>query len=115
MIQFVLVALVFLVAILVGFVIGFFSRPPEKVIYNEAKEELILDRNPRAAAVIPESQFIIKDPDVIELTDNIDSIQAGIVYRPTAEEIDKMHEPIRTKEAKEAIAEIIREEVPPEI
>src|SRR5260221_87236 len=41
--------------------------------------------------------------------------EAGIVYRPTVEEIEKMNEPQAIKEAKEAVAETLAKEIPPKI
>lgn len=37
-----------------------------------------------------------------------DTIKPGIVYRPTAEEIEKMNEPENIRQAKEAIEETIK-------
>lgn len=39
----------------------------------------------------------------------------GIVYRPTAEELNKMHEDEATKQAKEAVAETLRQAEEPQI
>ena len=54
-------------------------------------------------------------PDHTKSKDIINHEGVGIVYRPTTEELEKLHEPEKIKQAKEAIAETFRAEKEPEI
>lgn len=54
-------------------------------------------------------------PDHTKSKDIINHEGVGIVYRPTSEELEKMHEPEKVKQAKEAIAETLKQAKEPAI
>lgn len=90
--------------IAVGVIIGLLARRDAMTEYIETREEPLT-----VEEVARRYEAISSTPDA----GDIESIQPGIIYRPTAEEIEKMNEPQRVKEAKEAMAHTLEQEQPP--
>ena len=96
---------IFLVGLIIGALLNY--QKPKQVIQNTREEKprhIMLDLGEE-----PHAPLHTQQEDII----NHEGV--GIVYRPTVEEIAKMNEPEKIREAKEAMAETLRQEKEPEI
>jgi len=72
--------------------------------FTEEDMAIAFQKINQAEQANPNAEKLSKRDDVISHEG------VGIVYRPTAEEIEKMNEPKQTREAKEAIAVTLRKQ-----
>lgn len=81
-----------LILLALGIIIG--------VLLNNSYGELPFP-TPIARGTVKNSK---KDEEDAYVAEDTDTAQPGIIYRPTAEEINKMNEPQQMREAKEELA-----------
>ncbi len=93
----------------IGFIIGRLSKQENYLVAEDKLREIEKKRdqimNQNLGKEIWNPNHRVKEEDFA---------QPGIVYRPNAEELEKMREPQKVREAKEAVAETIRNTPLPE-
>jgi hypothetical protein len=88
-----------IILLLIGYLIGIETQ---NYAHSVLPKSGIIEK---AAQKVKES--VVKQPEIY--------VEPGIVYRPTAEELEIMNEPQKVKDAKEAVAETLAKEMPPVI
>lgn len=117
-----IIALCFVIVFLLGYIIGQSQKKEKKSdvnLFRDSLYELIHNNEPNKKVQSPLPIEEDKpNPNAAKLSKKDDVINhhgVGIVYRPTAEEIERIEEPDKVREGKEAVEEIFKGVPAPEI